>query len=127
MHFEETKLVMLEADAEIAPLKKTAKKPKSTWRERIVIQAIICACLLAVFLGFNVIDAPFTNSVAGWVENNLSFNFLADEDGVGSWANRVVDIFRSSDSPAVNYVESLQSPQDSWIDPYILNEINTAE
>jgi len=106
---------------------KQPEKIEKTWRERIVIQAIICGCFLSVLLGFSIIDSAFTNNVTSWVEHNLSFDFLAEEDGVGAWASRVVDIFRPDDAAVINYVEGLQNPGDSWIDPYILDEINSTE
>jgi len=125
MYIEESKLELLEAKPTPTPPQKARKR--STWREKIAIQAIICACLLALFLGFNVINTPFTNNATQWVEDNLSFDFLTDEDGIGSWANRVVNIFRSDETAGTIHVETMQNPSESWIDPYILREINETE
>jgi len=161
MHIDEPKLELLQAQPARPQVKSQARvkysktmdaphrprrrapnarpdKPTKSWRERVAIQAIICAGFLAVLLAFNIIDTAFTNNVTSWVEQNLAFDFLAGEDGVGAWTSRVVDIFRTEDAPAIDHAddaphhsplqnipEGTLTPEDSWIDPNILDEIET--
>lgn len=116
---------MFEEEENIEEIKETTpQKQKRTWREKMVIQAIICGALLSLVLGFSVIDTAFTNDVSSWVEKNMAFDFLAQEDGVGAWTNRVVEMFRNEDLSEINHANEARTPSDSWIDQSILDEIN---
>ena len=73
-------------------------KPKeatkaTTFKERVVLQAIICGSFLAVLLLFNIVDTGFTNSVVDWIDRNIAHNALSDEDGTG-WVESVLQFFR---------------------------------
>ncbi|MDR2167928.1 MAG: hypothetical protein LBE35_08795 [Clostridiales bacterium] len=113
--------------------KPTQQKSEKTWRERIVVQAIICGGFLAVLLAFNIVDSAFTNGVTNWVERNLAFDIFADEDGVGSWTDRVLSIFENDDAPTIEHAEGHDpmqtipegslAPGDSWIDESILDDL----
>ena len=73
------------------------KKPPATFKEKIVFQATICGGFLAVLLFFNIIDSSFTNSVTGWINRNISYNMLSEEDGIGGWVDSVMSIFNNND------------------------------
>ncbi|MCL2576417.1 MAG: hypothetical protein FWE33_08280 [Defluviitaleaceae bacterium] len=123
--------------AEMPQQSRSAAKPvqEKTWRERIVVQAMICGGFLAALLLFSVLDNPVTNNVTDWVERNLSYNILSEEGGVGAWADRLLGIFGDDEvldvidvyaptqfTPPANLPVS--SPDDSWIDPNLLQEIS---
>ena len=112
-----------EKNEEIDELVKKEKQGK-TWREKMVVQAIICGVLLSTVLGFSVIDTAFTNNVSSWVEENIAFDFLAQEDGVGAWTSRVVEVFRGNDATGIDHAAEVRTPQDSWFDQSILDEMN---
>jgi len=65
----------------------------STFKERLIFQATICGGFLAVLLFFNIIDTDFTNGVTGWIEQNIAFDMLAEDGGVGDWVGSVLGIF----------------------------------
>jgi hypothetical protein len=99
----------------------------------MVLQAIICGGFLAALLIFSIVDTAFTNGVTSWVERNLSFDFFAYDDGVGSWTDRVLNIFETTETAPIDYADIDNSPHsipegsltpgDSWIDESILEEI----
>ena len=65
----------------------------TTFKEKIVFQAIICGGFLAILLFFNIIDSGFTNNVTDWIYRNISFDMLAEENGVGGWVDSILGIF----------------------------------
>lgn len=120
-----------------APRRRTTpNEPQTkTWRERMLFQAIICGGFLALLLLFNVLDTPLTNNVASWVEENLAYNILHEDGGVGAWADRLLGIFGSDDTASPNVIETFapitvpvnipaETPHDSWIDENLLRELH---
>jgi hypothetical protein len=131
------------------PAHTSRQKHTKSWRERAVLQAIICGGFLAVLLFFNVVDSAFTNGVMGWVDRNLSYSLFTEDDGVGSWALRLVSIFQNGggdavegDVPELNDTIPVDGPTStvpsalppalpseelqmngSWVDESILKEI----
>jgi len=113
------------------------RSKEKTWRERMAFQAIVCGGFLALLLLFNVLDTPLTNNVTNWVEQNLSYNILHEDGGVGAWADRLLGIFSNDDTPItvetfvpttivpVN-IPPADSPDDSWIEQNLLRELNEA-
>ena len=99
------------------------------FKERFVLQAIICGGFLAVLLFFNVVDTNFTNAVTGWIERNIAFDMLAEDDAPG-WINTIVEVFSGEDNfhfeavPAYHADDSMAD--DFRIDENILHEINAA-
>jgi len=120
----------------------TEKAEKTSFQERFTLQAIICGGFLALLLLFNIVDSSFTNNITGWIEQNLSYDMLAEEDGVGGWVNAISAFFADEghpQEPGIHYetppqaeatpmphVDTNSSPDTSRIDENILHEINTA-
>jgi len=75
------------------PGKSTADKSLRGYKERIVFQAIICGGFLAVVLFFNIVDSAPTNAVTAWIDRNISYNMLTEEEGIGAWMDSVISFF----------------------------------
>ena len=121
------------------------KKPATGFKERMVFQAIVCGGLLAMVLFFNIIDTAPTNAVADWINTNISYDMLAEEDGAGGWVNSILGIFNNDEAGgAENYGQETAAenpaeqaapvvgtetsdPDVSRIDENILREINYAD
>lgn len=117
--------------------------PRLGFRERVLVQAMICGGVLAVLLVFNLVNNAFTNTATAWVSRNISHNLIADAPLiVDDWMNRflgreeyepeVIPVFEQT-APAVN--QPISSPPEridenmleqirNRPDPYLLNNPN---
>ena len=92
------------------PDKSTSGKGFKGYKERIIFQAIICGGFLAVVLFFNIVDSAPTNAVTAWIDRNISYDMLTEEDGIGAWMDSVISFFggeRADEGTgqSVNFIE----------------------
>ena len=118
-------------------------RPVMPFKQRIIFQAIICGCFLAVLLFFNIMDTSFTNGVMSWIDRNISYDMIAEEGGISGWMDSVMGIFDNEavdEMPLQNYnalyegteiVPIQATPQantvdSSRVDENILRDISSA-
>ena len=116
-------------------------KPHMSFRQRVILQAIICSGLLAILLFFNIMDTTFTNNVMGWVDRNISYDMLAEEGGIGGWMDSVLGIFNNdvveevsgpyhetfyngAEAEPIQITPQANTVDSSRVDENILREIN---
>jgi len=103
---------------------------KSGIKERMILQATLCAGILATLLFINLFDTNISNTVIGLVSTNISNDMLQENSVVADWIDNVVDIVNQqniSEEPA--YIDAAlqdnqEQPQGIRIDENILNYIN---
>lgn len=93
---------------------RAANKTKYSFKEKLLLQCIVCGVILATLMFANLINSSFTNRITSWIGTRITENIDFKGDNITGFFNAVKTIFGYENIPA-STTENPEKTPDAMI------------